>query len=82
MTAAPPQARVRLCALTDLVPERGAVALVDGAQVALIRTHDDEVHGIANLDPYSGAHVVARGLVASGVQPGDRVAGPAGAGAQ
>ena len=63
MTAAPPQARVRLCALTDLVPERGAVALVDGAQVALIRTHDDEVHGIANLDPYSGAHVVARGLV-------------------
>ena len=64
MTTAPPQTRVHLCALTDLVPEPGAVALVDGAQVALIRTHDDEVHGIANLDPYSGAHVVARGLVA------------------
>ena len=63
MTTAAPQTRVHLCALTDLVPERGAVALVDGLQVALVRTHDDLVHGIANLDPYSGAHVIARGLV-------------------
>lgn len=63
MTAAPTSTRVRLCALTDLVPERGAVALVDGVQVALIRTHDDEVFAVANLDPYSGAQVIARGLV-------------------
>lgn len=53
----------RVCSLTDLVPERGSVALVDGEQVALIRTHDDDVHAVANLDPYSGAHVIARGLV-------------------
>lgn len=63
MTAAPTTARVRLCALTDLVPERGSVALVDGDQVALVRTHDDVVHAISNLDPYSGAQVIARGLV-------------------
>ena len=36
---------------------------VDGVQVALVRTHDDAVHAIANLDPYSGAQVIARGLV-------------------
>lgn len=53
----------RICALTDLVPERGAVALLDGVQVALIRTHDGEVHAVANLDPYSGAPVISRGLV-------------------
>lgn len=54
---------VRVCALDDLVPERGSVALVDGTQVALVRTHDDEVRAVANLDPYSGAQVIARGLV-------------------
>lgn len=54
---------VRVCSLDDLVPERGSVALVEGVQIALIRTHDDVVHAIANLDPYSGAHVIARGLV-------------------
>lgn len=54
---------VRVCALTDLVAERGSVALIDGVQVALIRTHDGAVHAVANLDPYSGAPVIARGLV-------------------
>lgn len=63
MTTAPPTTHMRLCALTDLVPERGSVALVDGTQVALVRTHDDDVHAISNLDPYSGAQVIARGLV-------------------
>lgn len=63
MTVAPTTTRQRLCALTDLVPERGSVALVDGVQVALVRTHDDRVHAVANLDPYSGAQVIARGLV-------------------
>lgn len=63
MTAAPPTTRVRLCALADLVPERGSVALVQGMQVALVRTHDGTVHALANLDPYSGAQVISRGLV-------------------
>lgn len=63
MTTAPAPNPTRLCTLADLVPERGAVALVDGVQVALVRTHDDEVFGVANLDPYSGAPVIARGLV-------------------
>lgn len=58
-----PTTGIRVCALDDLLPERGSVALVDGTQVALVRTHDDTVHAVANLDPYSGAQVIARGLV-------------------
>jgi nitrite reductase (NADH) small subunit len=63
MTATPPTSEVHVCALADLVPERGSVALVAGAQVAIVRTHDDAVHAVDNRDPYSGAQIVARGLV-------------------
>lgn len=63
MTAPTRTTGIRVCALDDLVPERGSVALVEGTQVALVRTHVDTVHAIANLDPYSGAQVIARGLV-------------------
>lgn len=52
-----------VCRLADLVPERGAAALVDGRQVALVRTHDDHVFAVQQLDPYSCAHVMARGIV-------------------
>lgn len=62
MTTAP-VTTVRVCALEDLVAERGCVALVDGQQIALVRTHHGTVHAIDNRDPYSGAQVVSRGLV-------------------
>ena len=59
-----------VCHLADLVPERGAAALVAGEQVALFRLHptaagDDVVLAVQNLDPYSGAHVLSRGIVGS-----------------
>jgi nitrite reductase (NADH) small subunit len=54
-----------VCALTDIFPERGVAALVAGEQVALFRTHDDRVYAIGNLDPFSGAHVLSRGIVGS-----------------
>ena len=64
-----------VCRLDDLVPERGAAALLDAAtttspgggtvQVALVRLLDDTVLAVSNLDPYSGAHVMSRGLVGS-----------------
>lgn len=54
---------VAVCPLTSLVRERGAAALVDGTQVALVRTHDDTVYAVQQLDPYSGAMVMARGIV-------------------
>lgn len=64
-----------VCALADLVPERGAAALVGGRQVALFRLHDGRVAAVQQQDPYSGAMVMARGLVGT---KGDRpvVIGP------
>lgn len=54
---------VQICTLEDLPRERGACALVDGTQVALFRTFDDTVYAVQQLDPYSGAHVMSRGIV-------------------
>ncbi|WP_113700986.1 nitrite reductase small subunit NirD [Nonomuraea lactucae] len=52
-----------VCDYHVLLPERGACALVDGEQVALFRTFDGQVYAIGNLDPFSGAHVLSRGIV-------------------
>jgi nitrite reductase (NADH) small subunit len=54
---------VRLCTVGDLERERGLAALIDGEQVALFRTHDDRIHAVQQLDPYSGAYVMSRGIV-------------------
>ncbi len=54
---------IGVCRLDDLAPERGSAALVGGVQVALFRTHEDEVYAVQQLDPYSGAHVMSRGIV-------------------
>ncbi|PFG43909.1 assimilatory nitrite reductase (NAD(P)H) small subunit [Isoptericola jiangsuensis] len=69
-----------VCPLDALVPERGAAALLerrDGTtvQVALFRLLDDTVLAVQQLDPYSGAHVLSRGIVGTrGGAP--TVAGP------
>ncbi|MBB2913779.1 nitrite reductase (NADH) small subunit [Streptosporangium becharense] len=52
-----------VCSYTDLLPERGACALVDGRQVALFRTFDGVLYAIGNHDPFSGAQVLSRGIV-------------------
>lgn len=54
-----------VCLLADLSPERGSAALLAGVQVALFRTHDDQVYAVQQLDPYSAAHVMSRGIVGS-----------------
>lgn len=55
---------IPVCRFADLQPERGvAVLLPDGAQVALFRTHDGAVHALSNVDPFSGAAVLSRGIV-------------------
>jgi len=59
-----------VCLLADLSRERGAAAFLDGVQVALFRTHDDHVYAVQQLDPYSAANVMSRGIVGSrGVVP-------------
>jgi|RhiMethySRZTD1v2_1073278.scaffolds.fasta_scaffold25734_6 nitrite reductase (NADH) small subunit len=54
-----------ICRLDDLIVERGAAALVDGAQLAVFRLHDGRVRAVGNLDPLCGAHVISRGIVGS-----------------
>lgn len=54
---------IRVCAYTDLLPERGACALVGGHQIALFRTFDGVLFAIGNRDPFSGAQVLSRGIV-------------------
>jgi nitrite reductase (NADH) small subunit len=52
-----------VCAVSAIVPDTGVAALVDGQQVAVFRLRDGAVHAVGNLDPFSGAHVLARGIV-------------------
>ncbi|HEX5857192.1 MAG TPA: nitrite reductase small subunit NirD [Microbacterium sp.] len=64
--ARPPSATwVPVCTIDDLEVERGRAALVHGEQIALFLLHDGRVHALQNLDPYSGAHVMSRGIVGS-----------------
>jgi nitrite reductase (NADH) small subunit len=52
------------CAYDRLVPCRGVgVLLPDGAQAALFRLDDGTVHAVGNVDPFSGAAVMSRGIV-------------------
>jgi nitrite reductase (NADH) small subunit len=54
---------VEVCPLTRLQPERGVAALFDDVQVAVFRTHDGQVRALRNVDPFSGAAVLSRGIV-------------------
>jgi nitrite reductase (NADH) small subunit len=54
-----------VCRRDDLAPERGAAALVAGEQVALFRLADGTVLAVQQRDPFSGAHVMSRGIVGS-----------------
>ncbi|TRY18579.1 nitrite reductase small subunit NirD [Tessaracoccus rhinocerotis] len=54
-----------VCQLQDLLPERGAAAIVDGVQVALFRLADGTVRAVQQRDPFSGANVISRGIVGS-----------------
>ncbi|MCW8884120.1 MAG: nitrite reductase small subunit NirD [Motiliproteus sp.] len=54
-----------VCALTDIAPNTGVCALVNGQQVALFRLADSEaVYAIGNYDPAGKANVLSRGLIA------------------
>jgi nitrite reductase (NADH) small subunit len=53
----------RVCRVDDIEVEGGVAALVDGEVIAIVRTHDGNVHAMSNVDPFSGASVMARGIV-------------------
>lgn len=55
---------IPVCPLRRLAPERGVAALLpDGSQAAVFRTHDGGLYGLSNIDPFSGAAVLSRGIV-------------------
>ncbi|WP_007026556.1 nitrite reductase small subunit NirD [Saccharomonospora iraqiensis] len=55
---------VAVCRIADVPRADGVAALLDGdVQVAIFRTDDDSLHGLSNLDPFSGAAVLSRGIV-------------------
>ena len=52
------------CRLDFLLPNRGVgVLLPDGAQAALFRLDDGTLHAVGNIDPFTGAAVISRGIV-------------------
>src|ERR1051325_2160640 len=52
------------CAYDFLIPNRGVgVLLPDGAQAALFRLDDGSLNAVGNIDPFSGAAVMSRGIV-------------------
>lgn len=63
MTAQVQMCWTAVCRYDDLIPERGVAALVDGIAVAVFRTHDGALHALSNLDPFSKASVLSRGIV-------------------
>ena len=53
-----------VCPLAALLPDRGVAALLpDDEQVALFRTSDGALFAVSNVDPFSGAAVLSRGIV-------------------
>lgn len=58
---------VAICPLTDIVPDTGVCALLNGRHVAVFRVGDaaPRVYAIDNVDPNAGASVLSRGLVGS-----------------
>ncbi|WP_304455016.1 nitrite reductase small subunit NirD [Nocardiopsis sp. YSL2] len=66
MTTAPTQPAVWInaCPTHRLGPADGAAVLMpDGRQVALFRTLDDEYYAVDNIDPFTHAAVISRGIV-------------------
>jgi len=54
-----------ICGYAELIPERGAGALVGGDQVAVFRLWDGSLRAVGNYDPYGAAFVISRGIVGS-----------------
>ena len=59
-----------VCAIDDVLPGTGVAALIDGEQIAIVRTRTGQFAALSNFDPFSKAFVIARGIV------GDRAGVP------
>ena len=56
---------VDICALDEILPGTGVAALVEGEQIAILRSSDGaHVYAISNFDPFSHAVNAMRALFA------------------
>ena len=69
-TAAETNAWRDVCAVDDVLPGTGVAALLEGEQIAIVRTRAGKLAALSNFDPFSNAFVIARGIV------GDRAGVP------
>ena len=75
---APAKQWTAVCTVKQLVPERGVAVLVGDQQVALFLVTAETgsfVYAVGHRDPFSGANVIARGLLGS-IGDRDTVASP------
>jgi nitrite reductase (NADH) small subunit len=54
-----------VCPVDAIPVERGVAALVHGVAVAVFRTYEGDLFALSNVDPFSGASVLSRGIVGS-----------------
>ncbi len=57
-----PAAWPAVCHADELIPDGGVAVRAHGVQVAIFRT-DEGLFALDNLDPFSGAAILARGIV-------------------
>ena len=52
-----------VCAVADLVPGRGVAALLPSGEQVAVFAVAGAVHAVSNVDPFTGAAVLSRGIV-------------------
>lgn len=54
---------INICSIEQLSPDTGVNALVDGQQVAIFYSRDEQLFAISNYCPFGKANVMSRGLI-------------------
>ena len=54
-----------ICSVNDVLPGTGVGVRLPGGQAALFRTRDGNFYALDNMDPFSHANVLSRGLLGS-----------------
>ena len=54
---------MNICKVSDILPNTGICALIGEEHIAIFRTWDDQVFAIDNVDPFSKASVLSRGII-------------------
>jgi len=67
MTTALENNWIDICSLSDIPPNTGVCADLDGQQVAIFHlktaSNDSQVKAVSNFDPFSRANILSRGLI-------------------